>query len=250
MTSHDSIVPVHGCPGPEKSAMRDFRRPTLCVIDENGCEISQADDLKCWNGEESDLHGREISCSLNGYYSRDFNDNVTSADSSRFLSSSAEKNFDLNELKATTARLKLSTRRQSTVAWQQEHLHSTNNRVLPKFDVSKLCDHKDDIFTEERKNRINEALAWLKTELQNMRKEDEKLAHKLLSIRHDIHQLKLQRGFKEHQDMLEDVTLDMEENHELHEISDFPLPDSVHDTPLRHLGVTRMHLSARRFSTC
>lgn len=83
-----------------------------------------------------------------------------------------------------------------------------------------------------------------------MRQEDEVLARKLLSIRHDIHQLKLQRSCEEHQDMLDDVTMDMEENDELQEISDFPIKDSVHDTPLKHLGVTKMHLSARRFSTC
>jgi len=83
-----------------------------------------------------------------------------------------------------------------------------------------------------------------------MRSEDEVLARKLLSIRQDIHKLKLQRSCQEHQEMLDDVTMDMEENYVIHEISDIPLTDSVNDTPLKHLGVTRMHLSARRFSTC
>lgn len=83
-----------------------------------------------------------------------------------------------------------------------------------------------------------------------MRSEDEVLARKLLSIRQDIHKLKLQRSCQEHQEMLEDVTMDMEENYVINEISDIPITDSVNHTPLKHLGVTRMHLSARRFSTC
>jgi len=62
--------------------------------------------------------------------------------------------------------------------------------------------------------------------------------------------LPLQRSCLQHQEMMEDVTEDMEEKNVLNVISDAPLPDSVHDTPLKHLGVTRMHLSARRFSTC
>ena len=76
------------------------------------------------------------------------------------------------------------------------------------------------------------------------------LARQLLSLRHEIHKLKLQRSCAEHREMLEDVTMDIEEIHQLQEITDIPLTDSMNDTPLKHLGVTRMHLSARRFSTC
>ena len=83
-----------------------------------------------------------------------------------------------------------------------------------------------------------------------MRNQDELLARKLLSIRHDIHQLKLQKSCEEHQEMLEDVAMEMEEFSQLSVISDMPITDSVSDTPLKQLGVMRMHLSARRFSTC
>ena len=85
---------------------------------------------------------------------------------------------------------------------------------------------------------------------QEMRLQDQVLARQLLSLRHEIHQLKLQRSCEEHQEMLEDVTMDIAETHELQEICDIPLSDSMNGTPLKHLGVTRMHLSARRFSTC
>ena len=50
--------------------------------------------------------------------------------------------------------------------------------------------------------------------------------------------------------MLEDVAMDMEESNILSVISDMPISHSVSDTPLKQLGVTRMHVSARRFSTC
>ncbi|XP_053401724.1 protein FAM167A-like [Mercenaria mercenaria] len=249
MTSNECIIQNTVRAAPEREKMREYRRPTLCVIDENGFEIAKDDEIKGLSGSDVDNHGNEIKVSLNDY-SRDCNGNVTNVENNRLLCPNIEKDLDLSELKATAARLKLSTRRQSTVAWQQRHLNATRDPVIPKFDLDTLNEHKDDSFTEERKKRINEALAWLRTELQQMRNEDEVLARKLLSIRHDIHQLKLQRSCEEHQDMLDDVTMDMEENDELHEISDFPITDSMHDTPLKHLGVTKMHLSARRFSTC
>ncbi|XP_052232027.1 protein FAM167A-like isoform X2 [Dreissena polymorpha] len=246
--------------------MREFHRPTLCVIDENGidvtksvCEISEPGSLDGFTGGDN---GIPATCDHNANWTKSDEHDLNRESGNNLLIPKCDDDFDLCELKATTARLKLSTRRQSTVAWQQAHLGSTRVPVvLPKFDSSKLIksykdtdtdnnNQDDDSFTEERKNRIDDALAWLRSELMQMRSEDERLARQLLSIRHDIHQLKLQRSCQAHREMLEDVTLDMEENHVLNVISDMPIPDSVHDTPLKHLGVTRMHLSARRFSTC
>ena len=83
-----------------------------------------------------------------------------------------------------------------------------------------------------------------------MRSQDETLARTLLSIRQDIHQLKLERSCEEHRDMLDDITMDIEETSQINEFCDLPIMDYVSDTPLKHLGVTRMHLNARRFSTC
>ncbi|KAL4234062.1 hypothetical protein ACF0H5_005716 [Mactra antiquata] len=231
--------------------MREYRRPTLCVIDENGIEITQDSDHEEKTGSNASVLPNNVKFSLSDFVSRDFNSNLTKVNNSDLLAPDEEKDLDLNELKATTARLKLSTRRQSTVAWQNQHLSESRNPVIPKLDTKGKSEQiEDDFFTEERKNRINESLAWLRNELQQMRQEDEVLARKLLSIRADIHRLKLQRSCEEHKEMLEDVTMEMEEDHELLGISDLPLTDSVHDSPLRHLGVMRMHLSARRFSTC
>lgn len=81
-----------------------------------------------------------------------------------------------------------------------------------------------------------------------MRSQDQALARTLLSLRHDIHKLKLNRSCQEHREMLDDVTKDMEEIQQLKDISDLHV-DTV-ENPLKHLGVTSYNLTARRFSTC
>lgn len=84
-----------------------------------------------------------------------------------------------------------------------------------------------------------------------MRSQDQHLARQLLCIRQDIQQIKLDKSCEVHQDMLADVELEMEELEELAEICDQLPPDpELHDNPLRHIGVTRMNISRRRFSTC
>lgn len=259
----------------DNTKMKDFTRPTLCVIDENGIEvpesdfndenesrrkslsdISQPDNadrlsflqnqinpvINVENGPVVD--GSPVSCTKIPV--RDHNANVTSSEDT-----------DLSQLKATATRLKLSTRRPSYVTWKSKYVDKAyslkpnlGENVIDEHITDNENDEDDDGFTEDRKNRINEALEWLRNELQEMRLQDQVLARQLLSLRHEIHQLKLQRSCEEHREMLEDVTMDIEETHELQEISDIPLTDSMNDTPLKHLGVTRMHLSARRFSTC
>lgn len=145
--------------------MREFRRPTLCVIDENGVEITQTTDFESLTGSDITDSGSGCKISVNDFSVCDHNANVTKVENGHFLSPNVEKDLDLCELKAMTARLKLTTRRQSTIAWQQEHLDDTRAPVIPKFDPSKLQHKVDDAFTEERKHRINEALAWLRSEL-------------------------------------------------------------------------------------
>lgn len=81
-----------------------------------------------------------------------------------------------------------------------------------------------------------------------MRSQDQALARTLLSLRHDIHKLKLNRSCQEHKEMLDGVTKDMEEIQQLKDISDLHV-DTV-ENPLKHLGVTSYNLTARRFSTC
>ena len=82
-----------------------------------------------------------------------------------------------------------------------------------------------------------------------MRAQDQLLARQLLTIRSDIHQLKLARSCAEHQDMLDDVQSELEDLQEFADVLDLPT-HTFTDSPLKHLGVTRMNFSARRFSTC
>jgi len=85
-----------------------------------------------------------------------------------------------------------------------------------------------------------------------MRVQDQDLARQLLALRKDIQSLRLKWSCEDHQELLEDMTCDLEERQILHSICDLPLDplDFRHTNPLKHLGVTPMNISARRFSTC
>lgn len=69
------------------------------------------------------------------------------------------ENSDLSALKATAIRLNLRTRRSSFLEWQAWMDRSRAPPVLPPYGDS------TDKLTSERKERINDALEWLKTEL-------------------------------------------------------------------------------------
>ncbi|XP_076456545.1 protein FAM167B-like isoform X2 [Babylonia areolata] len=158
------------------------------------------------------------------------------------------ENSDLSTVKATALRLHLRTRTSSFLEWQAKWL----DRPCPPPELLPVPAEVDGCvgrLTNERRDRINEALAWLRTELE-MQCVDQHLARQLLSLRHDIHQLRLSRSCQQHQDLLDDVQSEMEEQEELPDVLDLPSAASLSDTPLRHLGVTRMNIYARRFSTC
>ena len=177
----------------DNQKMKELRRPTLCVIDENGLEVTEPEIEKFDDGirrislsestspdtadrlsfvqnflppvkSNTTIINSVENGSLNSctkFSVKDHNANVTSCEDN-----------DLSELKATTARLKLSTRRQSYVTWKDQYL-DTKKSVIPIIEdnhVNKtLIDNKvdvhDDGFTEDRKNRINESLEWLRNEL-------------------------------------------------------------------------------------
>ncbi|XP_014776914.1 protein FAM167B isoform X2 [Octopus bimaculoides] len=150
---------------------------------------------------------------------------------------------DMAQLKAAAARLKLTTKRPSYVAWQA--------KVQESSTILKQAVDNANCLTKERKAWISNTLRWIAQELADMRSQDQHLARQLLCIRQDIQQLKLDKSCEVHQDMLADVELEMEELEELAEICDQLPPDpGLHDNPLRHIGVTRMNISRRRFSTC
>lgn len=86
-----------------------------------------------------------------------------------------------------------------------------------------------------------------------MRSMDKNLAKNLLSLRREINKLKLEMSCQEHEDLLEDAQDELEALQELSEMCDYPLDElNFGETlrPLKNIGVTRLNLSARRFSTC
>ncbi|KAK3611265.1 hypothetical protein CHS0354_004909 [Potamilus streckersoni] len=222
----------------EVHRMKDFRFPNLSIIHEGGSEPnSPATPLG--NIDISGLNAMLIFTN----HGKDMNDNVK-----------IPKNVsnDLARLKATASRLNLRTRRSSYMIWRDKYLGSNSQIAAPIFghnSVNAAINTKEQ-WTQERMERIDNALEWLRNELQEMRFQDQDLARQLLSIRHEIYQLKLQRSCEEHKQMLDNITHDLQEARELDGICDVPLPDSVNECPLRQIGITRMNLCARRFSTC
>ncbi|XP_019641661.1 PREDICTED: protein FAM167A-like [Branchiostoma belcheri] len=154
---------------------------------------------------------------------------------------------DLAQLKAMTTKLNLMTRRPSYVEWRKQ-LERPRPRLgrLPEGPGESRGD-------EERREDIDRALNWLRRELIDMRSQDQALARQLMSLRKEIHRLKLQKSCNEHQEMLEEVHEMLEDQDELSELScDMPL-NGYHrnlGTPLRQFGVTKMNIHSRRFSLC
>ncbi|XP_041361152.1 protein FAM167A-like [Gigantopelta aegis] len=153
---------------------------------------------------------------------------------------------DLSQVKATTARLNLKTRRASVVAWKAQYV----DKPSLAFISVEATETTDDRLTPERKQRINQALDWIKNELIELRRQDQSLARQLLGIRRDISQLKLSRSCEKHQDMLDEAQWEMEEFQELNRFLDTPCYGCLSPDPLKHIGVTKMNISTRRFSTC
>ncbi|XP_046547446.1 protein FAM167B-like [Haliotis rubra] len=153
---------------------------------------------------------------------------------------------DLVQVVETANRLNLRTQRASITAWKAQYGGPPR---LP--ELHEEADGGEDAkLTTERKRKINQALDWIRTELLELRRQDQSLARQLLGIRRDISHLRLSRSCEEHEDMLEDAQIGMEEFHELSRVLDIPYEGPTSPGPLKQLGVTKMNISIRRFSTC
>ncbi|XP_003793972.1 protein FAM167A [Otolemur garnettii] len=99
---------------------------------------------------------------------------------------------------------------------------------------------------------IDEALAWLRKELTEMRLQDQQLARQLMRLRGDINKLKIEHTCRLHRRMLNDATYELEERDELADLfCDSPLAASFSlSAPLKLIGVTKMNINSRRFSLC
>ncbi|CAG5123514.1 unnamed protein product [Candidula unifasciata] len=139
-------------------------------------------------------------------------------------------------LKETTDKLHLSARRPSIMLWRQQYLESQN---FPRGKSNMNSDITDGSLTLDRKHRIDRALEWLKIQLVGI----------LIYLCHILSQLKLQRSTEEHQELIDDFHFELQELQEFSDILDLPIPEHG-SNPLKHIGITRLNISARRFSAC
>ncbi|XP_017739197.1 PREDICTED: protein FAM167A isoform X2 [Rhinopithecus bieti] len=188
----------------------------------------------------------------------------------------------LQSLKALTEKLRLETRRPSYLEWQarleeqtwpfprpaaepqaslEEGEHGGQEPLLllrepgqhppPARSASRgttpLSTGKLEGFQS-----IDEAIAWLRKELTEMRLQDQQLARQLMRLRSDINKLKIEHTCRLHRRMLNDATYELEERDELADLfCDSPLASSFSlSTPLKLIGVTKMNINSRRFSLC
>ncbi|DAA27072.1 protein FAM167A isoform X2 [Bos indicus] len=183
----------------------------------------------------------------------------------------------LRSLKALTEKLRLETRRPSYLEWQarleeqtwpfprpaaeprgsgEEEPSLLRTRALRPHPPPNGRANQDDGHPPTGKlegfESIDEAIAWLRKELMEMRLQDQQLARQLMRLRSDIHKLKIEQTCDLHRRMLNDATYELEERDELSDLfCDAPLASSFSlSAPLKLIGVTKMNINSRRFSLC
>ncbi|XP_020732853.2 protein FAM167A [Odocoileus virginianus] len=183
----------------------------------------------------------------------------------------------LRSLKALTEKLRLETRRPSYLEWQARLEEQTWPFPRPAAEQRGSAEDEPSLLrtralrphppSSGRANQdagppptgklegfesIDEAIAWLRKELMEMRLQDQQLARQLMRLRSDIQKLKIEQTCDLHRRMLNDATYELEERDELSDLfCDAPLasPFSL-SAPLKLIGVTKMNINSRRFSLC
>ncbi|XP_005886745.2 protein FAM167A [Bos mutus] len=183
----------------------------------------------------------------------------------------------LRSLKALTEKLRLETRRPSYLEWQARLEEQTWPFPRPAAEPRGSAEEEPSLLRTRalrphpppngRANQddgppptgklegfesIDEAIAWLRKELMEMRLQDQQLARQLMRLRSDIHKLKIEQTCDLHRRMLNDATYELEERDELSDLfCDAPLASSFSlSAPLKLIGVTKMNINSRRFSLC
>ncbi|XP_049631051.1 protein FAM167B [Suncus etruscus] len=132
----------------------------------------------------------------------------------------------LDSVKALTAKLQLQTRRPSYLEWTAQVQSQAWRRPplqLRPGGPGTICGFPS----------MDSALEWLRQELQAMQAQDRQLAGQLLRLRAQLHRQKVDQACHLHQELLDEAEMELELA-----------------PPLRHLGLTRMNISARRFTLC
>jgi hypothetical protein len=125
------------------SKLKEIRRPTLAVIEEN----SLPENLNTIISDSDKTGTRKL---------LDENDNVCS---------------HLNLLKEKTAKLNLSTRRPSYVTWKNECIEDSGRGIKAKLPNIRGddCFNGNELTLDKRIDNIDGALVWIKQELVSIR---------------------------------------------------------------------------------
>ncbi|XP_026999876.1 protein FAM167B [Tachysurus fulvidraco] len=161
---------------------------------------------------------------------------------------------DLDSVKALTEKLKLQTRRPSYLEWQERVRSGSWNGCRGAREAAVNAEREDREGPRDicGFRSMDDALQWLRNELREMQLQDQRLARQLIRLRCELHRLKVERVCDGHREMLDDAALELEEcGEECDLLCDVPLKAAFTlSTPLKHLGLTKMNLNARRFSLC
>ncbi|TFK13201.1 TMF-regulated nuclear protein 1 [Platysternon megacephalum] len=178
-----------------------------------------------------------------------------------------ESNSDtenLDSVKALTAKLKLQTRRPSYLEWKARVQSQSWRNGVTEGAISSLKEEQGgEVFLEGTPADVpsrsicgfatmDDALEWLRKELQEMQAVDHQLARQLMRLRGQIHQLKVEQVCHQHKEMLDNATFGLEGCEEDTDLLCNIPPKAAFllSTPLKHIGVTRMNINSRRFSLC
>ncbi|XP_024055083.2 protein FAM167B isoform X1 [Terrapene carolina triunguis] len=178
-----------------------------------------------------------------------------------------ESNSDkenLDSVKALTAKLKLQTRRPSYLEWKAHVQSQSWRNGVTEGAISSLNEEQGgEVFLEGTQADLpsrsicgfatmDDALEWLRKELQEMQAVDHQLARQLMRLRGQIHQLKVEQVCHQHKEMLDNATFGLEDCEEDTDLLCNIPPKAAFllSTPLKHIGVTRMNINSRRFSLC
>lgn len=178
-----------------------------------------------------------------------------------------ESNSDkenLDSVKALTAKLKLQTRRPSYLEWKARVQSQSWRNGVKEGAISSLKEEQGgEVFLEGTQADVSsrsicgfatmdDALEWLRKELQEMQAADHQLARQLMRLRGQIHQLKVEQVCHQHKEMLDNATFGLEGCEEDTDLLCNIPPKAAFllSTPLKHIGVTRMNINSRRFSLC
>ncbi|XP_006924357.1 protein FAM167B [Pteropus alecto] len=145
-----------------------------------------------------------------------------------------EEEESLDSVKALTAKLQLQTRRPSYLEWTAQVQSQAWRRAQTRPGPGRpgaICGF----------DSMDSALEWLRRELREMQAQDRQLAGQLLRLRAQLHRLKVDQACHLHQELLDEAELELELE---------PGASLALAPPLRHLGLTRMNISARRFTLC